>query len=140
MNRSLSTASALIVGLLAAVAAGACGDDENGPTGPAGQVGDYTLQTVNGASLPVSVGGSQSRLLLLGQMSLRIGNEYDLVLEVRDKNGDDSYLESGVYGTFASDSIFFVPDRQDTPGYRGTVASGILRVNLPDGLALQFQR
>jgi hypothetical protein len=103
-------------------------------------VGDYTLRTVNGASLPVTVGGSLSTVVLQGQMSLQIGNDYDLILEVRDKNGDETYLESGFYGTFALDSVFFVPDRQDAPGYRGTVANGILRVDTPDGLALQFQR
>ncbi len=126
--------------LLVTLAFAACSDDGNDPTGPAGQVGDYTLQTVDGASLPVSVGGSQSTVLLQGQMSLLIGNDYDLVLEVRDKNGDETYLESGFWGTFSLDSIFFVPDRQGVAGYRGTVANGILRLTTPDGLALQFQR
>ncbi|MCL7968182.1 MAG: hypothetical protein M8835_12005 [marine benthic group bacterium] len=138
--RSPGAAAAVLLFPLAALALAACSDDESGPTGPAGQVGDYTLQTVDGASLPVSVGGSQSTVLLQGQMSLLIGNDYDLVLEVRDKNGDEAYLESGFWGTFALDSIFFVPDRQGVAGYRGTVANGILRVTTPDGLALQFQR
>ena len=138
--RSQGAAAAVLLFPLAALALAACSDDESGPTGPAGQVGDYTLQTVDGASLPVSVGGSQSTVLLQGQMSLLIGNDYDLVLEVRDKNGDETYLESGFWGTFALDSIFFVPDRQGVAGYRGTVANGILRVTTPDGLALQFQR
>ncbi|MCL7928252.1 MAG: hypothetical protein M8860_00700 [marine benthic group bacterium] len=138
--RSPGAAAAVLLFPLAALALAACSDDESGPTGPAGQVGDYTLQTVDGASLPVSVGGSQSTVLLQGQMSLLIGNDYDLVLEVRDKNGDETYLESGFWGTFALDSIFFVPDRQGVAGYRGTVANGILRVTTPDGLALQFQR
>ncbi len=61
-------------------------------------------------------------------------------LEVRDKNGDETYLESGFWGTFSLDSIFFVPDRQGVAGYRGTVANDILRLTTPDGLALQFQR
>jgi hypothetical protein len=140
MNRTFCAVVTLSLGLLAAVSLAACSDDDNGPTGPAGQVGDYTLQTVNGASLPVSVGGSQATTVLQGQMSLLIGNDYDLVLEVRDKNGDATYLESGFWGTFAIDSIFFVPDIQGQAGYRGTVANGVLRATTPDGLALQFQR
>ena len=140
MNRTFRAVVASALGLMAAASLASCSDDENGPTGPGGRVGDYTLRTVNGASLPVSVGGSQATTLLQGQMSLLIGNDYDLVLEVRDKNGDETYLESGFWGTFALDSIFFVPDRQGVAGYRGTVANGILRVTTPDGLALQFQR
>ena len=103
-------------------------------------MGDCTLWTLNGASLPVNVGGSLSTVVLQGQVSLRIGNDYDLILEVRDKNGDETDLESRLYGNFALDSVFLVPDRQDADGYRGTVANGILRVDTPDGLALQLQR
>ncbi len=140
MMRSPGAAAAVCLSLLAMASFAACSDDGSGPTGPAGRVGDYTLQTVDGASLPVPVDGTQSTIVLQGQMSLLIGNDYDLVLEVRDKNGDETYLESGFWGTFDVDSVFFVPDRQGVEGYRGTVANGILRVTTPDGLALQFQR
>lgn len=95
---------------------------------------------MNGTTLPYTVGGAQESVILQGQMSLLIGNDYDLILEVRDKNGDDTYLEAGFWGTFSRDSIFFVPDTEGTGSYRGTVANGVLRASTPDGLALQFQR
>ena len=118
----------------------ACSDDNGNPTGPGNVVGNYTLRTVNGASLPYTVGGAQESVILQGQMSLLIGNDYDLVLEVRDKNGDGTYLEAGFWGTFSIDSIFFVPDTEGAGAYRGTVGNGVLRASTPDGLALQFQR
>jgi hypothetical protein len=118
----------------------ACSDDDDGPVAPANVVGDYTLRTINGAPLPYTVGGSQSMIVSQGQMSLALGNEYDLILGVSDKNGEDTYLEGGVWGTFSLDSIFFVPDTQGAGGYRGTVGNGILRATTPDGLELQFQK
>lgn len=118
----------------------ACSDDSNGPTGPSNLVGDYTLRTVNGEPLPHSVGGGQATSVLQGQMSLKLGKDYDLVLDVSDKNGDDIYIEAGSWGTFSLDSIFFVPDAQAVDAYRGTVGNGILRATTPDGLALQFQK
>jgi hypothetical protein len=131
---------AVLAVTFAAAVLAACSDDTGNPTGPADLVGNYTLRTVNGASLPYTVGGAQESVILQGQMSLLTGNDYDLVLEVRDKNGDDTYLEAGYWGTFSIDSIFFVPDTEGTGAYRGTVGNGILRASTPDGLALQFQR
>lgn len=131
---------AVLVGIIGLNGLMGCSDDNDNPAGPANLVGDYTLRTVNGGSLPYTVGGAQESIILQGQMSLRIGNGYDLVLEVRDKNGDDTYLEAGFWGTFSIDSIFFVPDTEGMGAYRGTVGSGVLRASTPDGLALQFQR
>ena len=74
-----------------------------------------------------------------GQMSLRLGNTYDLVLEVSDKNGNETYQEPGSWGTFYIDSIYFEPDTDGSPSYRGTVGNGILRTVTPDGLALHFR-
>jgi hypothetical protein len=140
MRAFLRAPFAILAVTLGAAALAACSDDSGSPTGPANLVGNYTLRTVNGASLPYTVGGAQESVILQGQMSLLIGNDYDLVLEVRDKNGDGTYLEAGFWGTFSIDSIFFVPDTEGTGAWRGTVGNGILRASTPDGLALQFQR
>lgn len=132
--------SALLTGLCVSIVLTACSDDDNGPTGPANVVGNYTLTSVNGLPLPYTVSQALGTVIRQGQMSLQLGDAYDLVLEVSDKNGDDTYLEPGSWGRFDVDSIFFVPERQGSTTYRGTVGNGILRAVTPDGLALQFQK
>ncbi|MBK5096988.1 MAG: hypothetical protein JJE01_04330 [Gemmatimonadetes bacterium] len=131
---------ALLTGLCVLAVLTACSDDNNGPTGPADTVGNYTLTTVNGLPLPYTVSQALGTIIRQGQMSILLGNTYDMVLEVSDKNGDDTYLETGSWGTFSIDSISFVPERQGSPAYRGTVGNGVLRAVTPDGLALQFQK
>jgi len=135
-----NTRSVLLMGLCVSVLSTACSDDNNGPTGPADVVGNYTLTTVNGLPLPYTVSQALGTVIRQGQMSLQLGDAYDLVLEVSDKNGDDTYLEPGSWGVFSVDSIFFVPEPQESTAYRGTVGNGILRAVTPDGLALQFQK
>ena len=118
MRPILRARFAILAVACGSAALAACCDDGGNPTGPANLVGNYTLRTVNGASLPYAVGGAQESVSLQGQMSLLIGNDCDLVLEVRDKNGDATYLEAGFWGTFSIDSIFFVPGAEGTAACR----------------------
>lgn len=125
---------ALCAGLLAA-----CGDDGSGPAGPSDLLGQYTLQTVNGEPLPFEVQQPPGAEILLGAVTLELGPTYELFLDYRDKVGTSTYDETGTWGLFAEDSIFFRPDGT-TPLYRGRLAGGILTTVTTDGLILRYGR
>jgi len=115
-----------------------CGDD-GGPAAPSDLFGQYTLQTVNGESLPFEVQQPTGSEILLGSVTLKLGSAYDLLLEYRDKVGTSTYDESGAWSLFAADSIFFGPGGEAAT-YRGRLAGGVLTTVTPDGLILRFAR
>jgi len=116
----------------------ACGDD-GGPTVPSDVLGQYALQTVNGETLPFEVQQPPGAEILVGAVTLQAGADYELFLDYRDKVGTSTFAESGSWGVFADDSVFFRPDGASA-SYRGRLAGGVLTTVTPDGLILRFAR
>lgn len=131
--------SAALAALLGTAVLAACGDDSGPAVVGSNLFGQYVLQTIDGEPLPYEVQQPAGSEILSGAVTLQLESAYESFLEYRDKIGTSTYDESGSWGIFAGDSLFFQPSGT-VPVYRGRVTGGVMTVLTPNGLILRYAR
>jgi hypothetical protein len=116
----------------AAMTLAACGSDAVGPSGSI--VGDYDLQRVNGASLPVLVGNGV--LLNSDVLTLNGDGTYSDVAQLSDGS---VVPEQGFYDE-SNGFITFSPTTSGLSQYSGSVSGSILTTTFSDGSVEVYQR
>jgi hypothetical protein len=118
-----------IVTLAAAFAAG-CSNSSTSPSGSI--VGTYTLQTINGSTLPYTV--SSTRAISSEQLSLNNDGTYNDVSRYTDGS---SFTEVGYYTQY-NNAITF-NDQTDNLTYQGSVSGNVL-TEISNGFTAAYQK
>lgn len=111
------------------VAAGACGsDDSTSPT--IGASGTWSLQTINGTALPVTIGsGSQAVSVIASTLTISSNGNYNEVVTLRPlgATSNTTFTEIGTW-SFANGVVTF-NDQTDGVTYTGAITGNSLTEN-----------
>jgi hypothetical protein len=118
--------------LAAAMTLAACGSDSVGPTGSI--VGEYDLQRINGAALPVVIGTGIS--LDSDVLTLNADGSYSDVAQLSDGT---VVPEQGFYDE-SNGFITFSPTNAGLSQYSGSISGSILTTTFADGTVEVYQR
>lgn len=113
------------------LAAGACGSNDSNVTSPIfGASGTWSLQSINGTGLPVTLGsGTQTVAVLASTLTISDNGNYNEVVTLRPFGATTNTVltEVGTW-TFANGVITF-NDQTDGIIYTGTVSGNTLTEN-----------
>lgn len=110
------------------LAAGACGSDSTSPL--LGASGTWSLQTINGTPLPVTLGsGVQAVTVLASTLTISDNGNYNEVVTLRPAGTttNTTFTETGTWSL--ANGVVTFNDRTDAITYTGTVNGSTLTEN-----------
>ena len=111
------------------VAAGACGSDDS-TSPPLGASGTWSLQTINGTALPVTIGsGSQAVSVISSTLTISSNGNYNEVVTLRPLGAASNtiFTETGTW-SFTNGVVTF-NDQTDGITYTGSISGNSLTEN-----------
>ena len=111
------------------VAAGACGSDDS-TSPPLGASGTWSLQTINGTALPVTIGsGSQAVSVISSTLTISSNGNYNEVVTLRPLGAASNTIFTEI-GTWSfTNGVVTFNDQTDGITYTGSISGNSLTEN-----------